>query len=1104
MEFRILGPLEVVSGERRLDLGGARQRALLALLLIEANRVVSTDRLVDELWPAPPPARAPAILQDHIYHLRRSLEPGRAPGAPATVVVTQAPGYVLRVEPHQLDARRFEALAEEGRAALASGRADQASQRFDEALSLWRGPALAGVAHEPFAAAEAARLDELRLAVIEQAIDAALALGRHGAVVAELENLVSAHPLRERFRAQLMVALYRAGRQAEALRAYQAGRAMLGEELGIEPSRGLQELERAILLQDPALGWQPPQGTGRAITPGGAGDGSQVGHNLPVPLTSFVGPGSGKTPGCAHNLPTLLTSFVGREQAVSEVAKLVDQARLITLIGPGGMGKTRLALAVAERLASSQADGTWLVDLSPLTEDSLLPQALGGVLGVREEPGRRLLDTVIDHLRDRQLLIVLDNCEHLVVASARLMQAVLTACPAVRVLATSREPLGMAGEVCWRVPPLNVPDPSRGEGLAALADHESVRLFLDRAWAARPDLEMGDADASAVAQVCASLEGIPLALELAAARVSVLTVAEIAARVDDRLGLLTRGSRTSADRHRTLDAALDWSHELLSALERIVFRRLAVFSGGFSLDAAEAVAAGDQIDQARVLDLVDSLVAKSLVLMDAEPEGARYRMLETIRQYARRRLDDAGEGDEVAAAHRRFYMSMAEAAEPQALRGDCGPVLDRLEANRDNFRAALRWSLQRPEVDEEALRLAHVLYPLWYLRGGLDECRRWMEELLSRPTEACSMASAVARRAGVIALDMGDVEGAARLSDHALALARRGGDRRHLGRALKSAGVLASTLGDLEAAREMLEESHSIAREVGDHDFVVETLIQLAWVAQRRGRFAEARGWTRRFRGEEGDESSTWDECQSLLLLAWVDREQGRYDDARERLARCGALASSEGAEGFEAEVLAERGSLAAAEGRRAEAVAAYEAALDLARRLGRVFPITSALGGLGELASVAGQHSRARARLEQALESARASGDVLWIACSLNRLGAALARAGNPADARTVYQEALAMAHRADMPVHLVVSLEGLARLEAAWGRDDTAARLWGHAETVRASLGAPLAPSERDDSASFLQRLETGLGEEALAMARAAGRTLSTDEAVRLAFPG
>ncbi|MFL6114900.1 MAG: BTAD domain-containing putative transcriptional regulator, partial [Catenulispora sp.] len=527
MEFRILGPLElVVEGNvRPLRVGG--EGAVLELLLLNAGRVVAADTLVDALWGEVLPVNAANALQGRISRLRKAL--GDA-GLPAALVATRRPGYVAEIDPEQVDAYRFARLVRDARRAADQNAAAEAVALYDQALALWRGTPLAEFSGEDWAQAEINRLTSLRTAAMEERINLRLVLGHHAELVTELEDLIARYPLQERLHAQLMLALYRSGRQADALTAYKRLRRTLDDELGLEPSPELRTLEQAILRQDAKLG-------------------------APARMR----------PATLHNLPVRLTSFVGRGRELDEVLSLLRDNRLVTLTGPGGAGKTSLAIEAAAHITDRFGDGVWLIRLAGLIDPTHVPQAVADTLGVPDGTGT-VPDRLVRYLRERSCLLLVDNCEHLVDASAVLVEHLLMSCAGLHVLATSREPLAVAGEVQLTIPPLTIPPLDAAP--AEMPAYEAVQLFLDRARAALPSFRLDPATASTVAEVCRRLDGIPLALELAAARVKTLSVGEIAGRLDDRFRLLTTGPRTAEARQQTLRSTVEWSHQLLTEPER--------------------------------------------------------------------------------------------------------------------------------------------------------------------------------------------------------------------------------------------------------------------------------------------------------------------------------------------------------------------------------------------------------------------------------------------------------------------------------------------------------------------------------------------------------
>ncbi len=587
-----------------------------------------------------------------------------------------------------------------------------------------------------------------------------------------------------------------------------------------------------------------------------------------------------------NNLPVQLTSFIGREQEMAEVKDLLTTTHLLTLTGPGGTGKTRLSLQVAAEVLDVFPDGAWLVELAPLADPALLPQAVASTLGVREQPGRLLVETLLDYLRAKTLLLMLDNCEHLIEACAQLATTLLRACTRLRIVASSREALGVAGETAYRVPSLSLPDTQRATP-DALQHSEAARLFGERALAAQPRFGITSANAPAIAQICRRLDGIPLALELAAARVKLFSAEQIANRLDDSFRLLTGGSRTALPRQQTLRALIDWSYDLLPEPERAALRRFAVFAGGWTFEAAEAVIG------AEALDLLSHLVDKSLVVAEehAQAGETRYRLLETIRQYARDKLLESGESIQVRDHHLNYCLHLAAEAEPELEGLDMLRWLDRLETEHDNFRAALEWALERNPT--AAVQLAASLTAFWQIRGYMTEGRRWLRDALTR-FEALPPAAGEAARgqsalratgllvAGTLAFGQGELNAARSLLEESVALARMAGEQRTLGYALGQLGFTTLGLGDAAVAEAVLEESLGLFRAINDKRGIGLILYGQAERAIRlRGDFAAARAYSEEAVRLMRESGSPWLAAMSILGLGVMASYQGNYAEAR-------------------------------------------------------------------------------------------------------------------------------------------------------------------------------------------------------------------------------
>lgn len=634
----------------------------------------------------------------------------------------------------------------------------------------------------------------------------------------------------------------------------------------------------------------------------------------------------------SNNLPRQLTSFVGRERETAEVKRLLSSTVMLTLTGAGGSGKTRFALQVATDVLGAFVDGAWVVELAALSDPALISQTVVSALGIPEQPGRDPIAAVIDHLREKSMLLVLDNCEHLSVACARLVESLLRACLGLRILATSREPLGAQGETIWRVPSLSTPDPQRPLPHETLDQYEAVRLFAERAAAVQPGFRVTSNNASAVAKVCHRLDGMPLAIELAAARVRAVAVEQIAARLDDRFRLLTGAGWTVLPRHRTLRATLDWSYELLSEQERIVLGRLSVFAGGFTLDTAEAVSGGDGVDVSQILDLLTRLVDKSLVVFEEQGEEARYRLLETVRQYAWERLVDSGEVDAVRRRHVDTFVRLAEASEPE-LEGPAQLArLRRLEVEHDNLRGALEWSIEH--APETGVRLAGTLGTFWLDRGHFSEGRKWIGSALDkRGGEQTAPRAKALNGLGFLALREGDTRAAHRSFQESLQIYQGLGDKRGMADSLYRLGSWAGYLGDFAQAWAFYNQSLALSRELGYQQGIVYALCDLGHVCWHQGDYTPARALL-----EEG-----------LALCR--------------RLGQKRRLAFG----------LWSLGLVAHDEGKYAEAHSLYEEGLVTGREAGDPFGTAFCLEAFAALAATQGRAPRA-ARLLGAAESYRAA----------------------------------------------------------------------------------------------------------------------------------
>ena len=842
MRVGLLGGLEVRDADNRdITVPTGKQQALLALLAVHAGRVVPAEQVVDALWGEDPPPRVRNGLQALASKLRGAL------GA-TDLIVMRGSGYVLDLPADAVDIHRFEQLVTDARAAAVSDDPQRAVALLTEAESLWRGDALADFAYEEFAQPTINRLSELRLAAMEERIELELALGLDEATVG-LESLVAAYPVRERLRGLLMIALYRAGRQADALRVFQDGRHILADELGLEPGPELRRLEAAILAQDPSLD--------APVTEPRATEAKRRG-----------------------TIPESLTPLVGRDDELRELTRLAMEHRLLSLVGPGGVGKTRLALEVARTESIALTDGGYVVELAPVGDPAAVPAAIAAALDV---PDATRLAALIG---DRELVIVLDNCEHLIDAAATLAEQLLRDCPRLRLVVTSREALRVSGETVWAVPPLSAVD--------------AAQLFVARAHAAGAPLEFSDDLLPLIADICARLDGLPLAIELAAARIRALPIHQISSRLNDRFRLLTGGLRTALPRQQTLQAVVDWSYDLLFDAEQRVFERLSVFPGGCDLVTAEAVCTDDTIAADDIADIVQALVEKSLVVAQRAGDTVRFTQLQTLCQYGRQRLSERDDAKQVRAAMAAHFAQLAARGKAAFTGPDQGSWLIAITPEHDNLRAALEWAIDNDDAETALLIAGGSSWSHW-LTGTASEGKRWLDDAFACGGDVTdeTQALGLAGRGLLHSIAGAMAEADADLHD-ALEIFRSVNDVTGMAFTLSFYAEIARLVGNREEARRRRLETLAVYPADSDDTFVLAVReYSHAILAMIDNDLVTAERHYRE--SAEGFAASDRPVMLAITLgvLADFDERAGRYPDAVKALERAVALAHEVGMRGF-------------------------------------------------------------------------------------------------------------------------------------------------------------------------------------------------------------
>jgi predicted ATPase/DNA-binding SARP family transcriptional activator len=1081
MEILLFGPMDVrVNGASVMRDCVRKARHLLALLALRAGHEVERAWLAGTLWPESAERQAHSNLREVLHDLRQVL----AEESSRLRSPTRRTLY-LDVAGAQVDVLAFDAARRRG--------------DLEAMVSLYRGPLLEDCTDE-WVLGERPQREQAYLQAREQLAEAALQTGDAAGARVHLRSVIGVDPLRENAQRSLMQALAADGNYAAAVQVYRDLRLLLHRELQAEPDPATTALFQRLRAQ--------------------AKRQAQAAHTPLAPPTAQP----------LIRLPQPVSSLVGREQEIAEVSASLSCVRLLTLTGAGGVGKTRLAIATAEAVADDYPDGVCFVDLAPLSDPALIPQTIASALEVREEPGRSLLETLRHFLQSKALLLVLDNCEHLLEGCVSVAGSLLEGGKHLKILATSRQFLGVTGELVWRVPSLPVPPvhalpAAEKEPVGVWLEYASVQLFVDRAQLVAPAFRLSRVNAGSVAAICQQLEGIPLALELAATWLRSLSVEELRTHLHDRFGLLRRGSRAALPRQQTLRATVDWSYDLLSDPERTLLRRLSVFVGGWTLEAAEQVCAlqgrgkreegrGDSSfilhPSSFVLDLLTTLVDKSLAQAEVRERGTRYRLLETIRQYGQERLAASGEEAPLRDRHLHYFLGLAEAAEPHLTGADQAVWLERLETEHDNMRAALDWIESRhatrdtrPPV-EAGLRLAGALWQFWMVHGHLSEGRAYLMDALGHVGTAkqTQVRATALNGAGVLAYHQGDYDTARSFHEQSLAIWRELGDKQGIAASLRNLGNISTFQRDYEAARALYEESLAIRRELGDKQGIAISLGNLGNIAFNQGDYGTARALYEealvilRELGHKGGIAL------ALNNLGNVVQALGDYGAARALYEDGLAIRQELGHKQGIAVSLGNLGSIACDQGDYATARALYEQSLEIGREMGDKVTIAWSLCLSGNVAQAQGDSGAARALYEQSLALFRELGEKGGIGSALMNLGNVACSQGDYEAARALYEESLSIRYKLGHSPDIADSLEAFARLMQAANKPQRAARLWGATTLLRNRIGSRRAPDDQRKYDQQTEQARATLGEAAFIAAYEEGGAMTLEQAVEYAL--
>jgi non-specific serine/threonine protein kinase len=1007
-----------------------KPKPLLKILLAHPHRLFTQDELAEWLWPEMPRDAAIVNVRKRVSELRQVLEPQLDRGSQSQYILSKREsGYYFSPQARcETDTQEFLQKWDAGQRLEQAGQYSLALREYEAAEALVRGDFLAEDRYEDWAQALQAEWEERLLNLLERVAECHARLGQYDRALDACQKSLQRAPTRESVYRRQMLYFYLKGEPSQSLEAYQVCLHVLNERLEVKPSTETQELYQRI-----------------------------VEHNVPE-LPRVI----------PHNLPRSLTSFLGREQELTQIKWALQQTRLMTLTGAGGCGKTRLALEVAGKLLNEYPDGVWWVELAALSNPYLVPSVVASALGLKDTAGRSISETLTSYLRPKNLLLILDNCEHLVRACGQLAESLLKVSPQLQILPTSREALGLGGETVWPVPPLATPRLQPLPTLKVLEQYGAVSLFVERAMASQPSFRLTRKNAMAVAQICTHLDGIPLAIEMAAARVRVLSVEQIAERLSERFQLLTAASATAYPHHQTLRATMDWSYQLLTKKEQGLLRRFSVFAGEFSLEDVGPVCAGKTpgvmaptIEATELLNLISHLVDKSLIFVTELGLRARYRMLETVRQYAREKLCDTGEAQIIYERHLDYCVTLAKQAFEAWYSPDEPRWYDRLDQAHDDLRAALAWALEQRKT-ESALLICKGIWQFWLARGHRSEAREWIKKALDQSHGLrTELYARVLNAAGRLACERGDYTEAREFHEQTMSIYQELGDKRGVGSQYVNLGVIASYQSNHRLACSLYEQAVPVFRELGNRVGLANALANMGMAAGELGDYALARARLEealQLRRELGDQQSI---AYELGWLAFIAQQEEDYE----------------------------------------QAMALRRESLAIFRTLNVQGGIAGALEQLGWIAFVQRDYQMAHVYYEEALEIHKKLGDKKSIAYELGSIAELILHEGDLDRAPALYLESLALHYQLGVQDGLSRALRGLACVAVCQKQFERAARLFGAAEALHESIGARLNQRERAEREKQLALPRDILGPDRFTKLWNQGKAMPLDEAVQYA---